>query len=132
MTNERSGNEIEKELAEARRELAKVQEALRQKTIEAVQGVLSNAARNAPIKPEMPPLVARSALMDHLLMAEAIALPDGLGPLLVECGFDASLVVAGCASGIDLLKFVGFVKPNAPNLQEAQLDMALNEDSTQH
>jgi len=84
---------------------------------------------------------AREAIQGHLIGHQAVPIHLTVCQWLAsQMDFDASLIThgeykgipVGFIPGLPLLKFVGFIHPDAPTLEEASLLMELNENDTKH
>lgn len=85
---------------------------------------------------------AIGGVMEAVLTAGEFSFLWPVCDLLIRCGFDASRITYrdsgdgvppyGYAGVIDLLKFVGFMSPDAPSTEEAGMLMSLGGNSTKH
>ncbi len=132
--------ELQQKIAENERVIAETLAELRPSVVRQAMDALATNAHQAGVTPKMSPKEARECLMAYLIGAESLAVPPVLISNMARYGFDASRVTYGELSGqriayidgLSLLKFVGFVRDDAPSLRDAALDAAVGDNATQH
>lgn len=130
----------EAELAQAKKELEAIMAKLRMEAEKLVKAVLAQYASLAPIDKTMNRTDCVSAVMDHLIAAKDIAIHPQVCNLMTGTGFDASMISfkesaagrMGFCDGIPLLKFVGFLHSDAPDLQAASVPADIHTDCAMH
>lgn len=126
---------------ELKRRFEELKALLRDEVSAVVKKALTIEGQSAPVDASMSDPEAVQVVQYHLITAPAVLLPrlvcDALNGFF---GFADSLITygefkgtpCGFIPGLPLLKFVGFVDPAAPTLEEAALLMSLDESDTKH